>query len=381
MRKIKIALVGMYGGMWQEFNPGCFLVGFITFLELKKRLPQAEIDVFAIDNKNDFIGLQMVMKHGLKLNFFSRFHQLDILNTVLINYDHLVMGGDIIWGGDDVIEDNPIFFLQSKSFLKLARPNVYFNCIHTFYNDNNIKGQYLKFANAISRADYISVRTPSIMKRLENMGFRSIRYIPDPVLLLTKKDLQSYNFYSISSSKPILGISIRSKISNDFINWLKQTNLDQYNVLVYPFSRQYNNLETVSKIKKEFGNKFNYIEEYLDPLDSFALINNFSLSINDTFHGTIAAIVQDIPFISIDVEVEQTSRKDQLLRSVGINVERNIRLSYFNSNNTEQLKGSISNLLRNPVEVDKHCLLQQRQLLLMHFNNIANRILINSSRI
>jgi hypothetical protein len=39
MSTLRIALAGMYGGMSRGYNPGCFLIGYVTRRALLSRVP------------------------------------------------------------------------------------------------------------------------------------------------------------------------------------------------------------------------------------------------------------------------------------------------------------------------------------------------------
>lgn len=381
MTKYKIALLGMYGGMWQEYNPGCFLVGYKTYLEINKRFPKAKIDLFAIQNKLKGNKIVIENKFNLvKLNFFSRQMQIKLLEDILIKYDALIIGGDIVWGGDDVVQDNDIFFVNSKKFLTSKKTKVFFNCVHTFYDKNTIPAVKEKIKNACARASYISVRTKPIKKRLQKLGVKQkINFVPDPVLDLDLSNFDDIKLPNIENNKPKLGISVRSKLSGDLIKALKYINLDKYEVLFFAYSRQYNNLKTVKEIKKHFGNKFNYLEKYYNPVESFKLIEKFDFLINDTFHGIIAAAQKNIPFISIDVEPEKTSRKDQLFESLGLNKKWNIRISYNDPQNYKILSKEINNLLEQKFKINKKIMNESKKTINKHFD-LIEKIIKNDSK-
>ena len=356
--------------MWQEYNPGCFLVGYKTYSEIKKRFPKAKIDLFAIQNKLSGNKIIKENKFGLMpLIFFSRQIQIKLLENVLSEYDVLIIGGDIVWGGDDVVEDNDIFFINSKKFLASRKTMVLFNCIHTFYDDHGIQPMKKKFQQACSRACYVSVRTKPIQERLKKLGIKQkIHFVPDIVLDLDLKKNQNVKLPEAKTNKPKLGIAVRSKIVNEFIEALKNIDLGRYEVYFFAYSQQYDNLKTVGEIKKVFKNKFHYIEKYYNPIESFKLIGNFNFLINDTFHGIIAAALQNIPFISIDVEPEKTSRKDQLLESLGVRKKWNIRIKYHNPKNAGILSEEINNLLNKKFMTNRKKIEASQRLVKKHFD-------------
>jgi len=371
-------MLGMYGGMWREYNPGCFLTGLKTFDELKQRLPKVDIDVFSIDNHLETEELIKENRFNiLDIIFFSRKRQIEFLENELSKYDAIVIGGDIVWGGDDVIEDNDIFFLNSEKFINANQPAVLINSVHSFYEDKNIGTVRGKLLKACERSQYLSVRTRALKERLERIGInKQLHQVPDPVL-----DFDTNKFKNVSlpdnlksSGRKNIGISVRSKLTEELIQFLHKTDLSEYDVIFYPFSRQYDNLATVHTIQKIFGNKYHYVEEYSDPIKSFGITKNFDLSITDTMHGVTSAVIQKIPFISIDVEHELTSRKDQLLETLNINKKRNVRLSYGNPNNANILIDEINKLLNEKMEDYEVALNTARQLIKKHFDEMAKII-------
>jgi len=371
----RIAMVGMFGGMWKEYNPGCFWTGYKTYTEMQQRFPRSRIDAYSIDNKMQ--GAHMVRENPygfLPIRFFPRELQGDLLERVLPRYDAVIIGGDIVWGGDDVVEDNPIFFAQSPSFLERKKPALLFNCVHTFYDDTHIHAMQETFRSACARASYISVRTDAIRCRLERLGIpQPIHHVPDIVL-----DCDLRPFRQIrprpETSKPSLGISIRARLADGLIRFLERSDLHDYEVSLFPFSRQYNNLETVKRVKAAFRERYRYVETYGDPVESFLRVGDFDAVITDTLHGITAAILQQVPFISIDVEPEQTSRKDQQMEALGIGKERNIRLNGSDATGLERIADKVHGLLKEPCVVDAERLLSVRQIIRTHFDAMESTI-------
>ncbi|MDD5055305.1 MAG: polysaccharide pyruvyl transferase family protein [Candidatus Peribacteraceae bacterium] len=376
-----IALVGMFGGMWREYNPGCFWTGYKTYTEMQQRFPRSRIDAYAIDNRMQ--GTRMIRENPcglLPLRFFPRELQTDLLERVLPRYDAVVVGGDIVWGGDDVVEDNPIFFAQSPSFLERKDPSLLFNCVHTFYDDTRIQDMQETFRSACRRASYISVRTDAIRQRLENLGIsQSIHYVPD-IVLDCNLDPFRRTRPRPETSKPSLGISVRASLADDLIQFLKCADLHDYEVSLFPFSRQYGNLKTVERVKDSFRDRYRYIEAYGDPVESFLRVGDFDTVIIDTMHGITAAILQSIPFVSLDVEPERTSRKDQLLEALNVKKERNIRLNGSDGTTLGQEVHSVEHLLKEECVVDREKLLAIRRIIQTHFDTMEKTIRTQCTR-
>ncbi len=376
-----IAMVGMYGGMWREFNPGCFMIGLKTKEELRVRMPEANIDVFSIDNSSQGKGIETVRLQGLDLNFFGRDEQLDFLEETVSGYDAVVMGGDIIWGGDDVIEDNDIFFLNSPAFRERKRPSVLFNSVHTFYDDESIDAKKDMFRGAIERSVYAAVRTGAIKRRLGGIGLTGVEYVPDPVLDVDMRTMEKHElFLPTERDKPILGVSIREKLADVCMSALGEIDTDELDVVVFPFSRQYKNLETVMKVQDEFGDKFKYKTDYLDPVKTYQFVGELDMFLSDTYHGVIASIIHDKPFVSLDVEPEHTSRKQQLLEAVGVDQGYNIRLSGnldvpARAEDTVTLRDAMPELLTRPVTYSAEVIRSVRSRIQAHYDRMADHIM------
>lgn len=367
-----VALVGMYGGMWREYKPGCFMIGHKTKDELQKHIPDSNIDLYSIDNKKKGTGIDIETVCGIDLRFFGRESQINFLDSALTQYDAIVVGGDIVWGGDDVVEDNDVFFVDSPKFLQTKTPAVLFNCVHTFYDDEGIELQKEKFTRAVERASYVSVRTKAIQERLLRLGLTNIEFVPDPVLDMDVSSFpQNTQFLPTERDKPFMGISIRDRLSQELIDTLEASPFEDFEVVVFPYSRQYRNMETLEKVRKRFGSRFLYFDQYLDPVQSYQFIGELDLFLNDTYHGIIASILYGKPFISLDVEPEITSRKQQLLQTVGISEDYNIRLAYNHPQNAAKMINTIPGLLKKPIQHHAGTLMDIRTQIQKHYDRMA----------
>lgn len=370
-----VAMVGMYGGMWREFNPGCFMIAHKTKRELEARIAGVDIDIYSIDNRSRDNGLDEVTVGDMAIKFFSRAHQLDLLDGVISDYDAVVMGGDIIWGGDDVVPDNDIFFLESEKLQATQKPIILFNAVHTFYDDESIIDQRERITSAAERASYLAVRTPAVQNRLARLGLHDVVCVPDPVLDLDMSEFpDSSPVLPTERDKPFLGISIRNRLSDAFVSALRTIDTSGFDVVVLPFSRQYDNLEALKQLKTAFGNDFHYIPAYLDPVKSYQLVGELDLFLNDTYHGVIASIIHDKPFVSLDVEPERTSRKQQLLESIGLSDDYNIRLGTDATQNSAILSERLPALLAEPIIYDAPAINDARRRVQAHFDAMAGHI-------
>ena len=358
-------MIGMYGGYYRgEYNPGCIMICIKTYQELKKRIENCEIDIFSIDNRTVADEIVREHKDGLDINFFPARQGVSLLNSFLSAYDALVIGGDVIWSEE--YEKSGIFFINSDSFLAAEKPVVLFNCVHRF---TSVMTNENLFINIQNRSRYIAVRTSYLKNELAEIGVSNVKAIPDPVL-----DLELKKINKKINKKPILGISVSFILSESLISILHQSDLSGFDVCFYPYSRQYFNLGTVMAIKDIFGEKFSYITDYKDPLETFELIAGFDISVSDTYHGTIAAIIQNVPFVCINTEPPVSSRITYLLKP--FNLENQIVSTYREPGESDaelfnRCLQDFNALINNPPRVTDDQLKEVKQLIQKHFDDMA----------
>lgn len=365
----RIAMIGMYGGYYRgEYNPGCIMICQKTYRELKKRIKGCEIDIFAIDNKVQHGEIRKEQKDGLCIHFFPAGEGESLLNSVFSRYDALVLGGDVIW--DDFFEKSRIFFINSEPFLATRKPLVLFNCVHRF---NSVAGNKELFLNIHKRSDYIAVRTPYFSDELKKIGVGNVRTIPDPVL-----DFDTGSRVKTTKrKKPLIGISVSVKLCDPLISFLSVTDLSQYDVCIYSYSRQYENHITVMAVESFFGDRFSYIKEYKDPMETFELIAGFDISVSDTYHGTIAALIQQVPFICINTEPPASSRITHLLKPFGL--EKQFVSIYPQQDETgdetaNRCLNQFNELIKNPPQVLPEQMYAVKKRIQEHFDEMAEII-------
>lgn len=151
--------------------------------------------------------------------------------------------------------------------------------------------------------------------------------------------------------------------------------LDDFDVVVFPFSRQYRNLETLRRIQSTFGDRFKYFEQYLDPVQSYQFVGELDMFLNDTYHGVIASILHGKPFVSLDVEAESTSRKQQLLQTIGVDDKYNVRLAYDDPANVPTLNNTVPDLINQPLVYSPSTIQQVRSKIQTHYDQMAGHII------
>ncbi|MCY1072261.1 polysaccharide pyruvyl transferase family protein [Nannocystis sp. RBIL2] len=313
----RVALVGMYGGYFGERNPGCFLILEAALRALGRRLPDASFDIYSEDAIGRFHGVRSELVHGRELRYFSSQWGQTLLATSLMGYDALVLGGDIILAPPPAPS---VFLLESPAFLAAPSPPVFYNAAHSALSREEIVDGFHteRLRGLCKRADYVGVRTEHVRDALRELGCADkVAFCPDPTLSLDLHEvLRGIEVPRLKREKKILGLSVMAHFVEGIVDAIAAdpSFLDEYDLWVYPYSRQYNHIEAVLRIQQKYGDRFHYIERYQDPLATFALMAQFDASINDTYHGTIAALLAGIPFLVIDREDEVRSRSRNLLR-------------------------------------------------------------------
>ncbi len=144
-----------------------------------------------------------------------------------------------------------------------------------------------------------------------------VAFCPDPTLSLDLREwIRDADIPPRKRDKKVLGVSVMAHFADAIAEALLADPAlrERYDVWFYPYSRQYNHIESVLRIRQKYGAVFHYVDDYQDPLDTVALMATFHASINDTYHGTIVALLLGIPFLVIDREDPIRSRHRNLLR-------------------------------------------------------------------
>ncbi len=384
----RIALVGVYGGLMRDYNPGCFMIARESLRQLKRRIRRATFVTYSIDMSGRYPGMRAETQTGLVIRFCSASHQLDLLDHELSHYDALVVGGDNVWMASAEIRathaHNDVFFLNSPAFQVSYRPVVAINCASTTSESADILNDRDRFQRACARARYVAVRPSYLADILRSeLGVREVSCVPDPVLGVDPGELR-HTMTPVAldrQKKPRLGIAVRPAIVDALIAALKEVGsaLDRFEVWVYPYSRLHWHLESVHRIRSAFGRRFNYIDRHRGPLASFLLAGSFDVSLNDTYHGTISAVVHGKAFIALRFLDRPRSRRAQLMQDLGL-ADRSILMhsgglppSHYDQDVTA-LAEALPGLLDAPSEATPKRLDQLRERTDQHFDCVADTI-------
>ncbi len=388
-----VALAGMYGGYFGERNPGCFLILEATMQALERRLPDTSFDIYSEDAIARFKGLREEVVHGRTLRSFSSQWGTTLLETTLASYDALVLGGDVILAPPP---PPSVFLLESSAFQQSPGPPVFYNAAHTALSaDEILDGPHSeRFRGLCNRSSYVGVRTEYARDALRTLGYANrVAFCPDPTLSLDiNRLIRGINVTPLKQEKKVLGISIMAHFIEALADAITADAFvrEEFDVWIYPYSRQYNHIESVLRIRQKYGDIFHYVDRYQDPLETVALMSQFDASINDTYHGTIVALLLGIPFLVIDREDAIRSRTRNLLRLVSReDCIMASRLHGFTNDAddlllgdalVERWSGAIQRLrtgpLRGPADLSA-----VRSLIDAHFDRIAHGICPSGARI
>lgn len=381
----KIAMIGIYGGIERDFNPGNVMIAYYTYVECIKRIKNVEIDVFSLDFTStktmETVSCFENADFKFLVTFFSEDMALYLFECITKSYSLVILGGDIILGLSNV------FFLEDI-ISKKEHPPIIMNCVSTLWRSHLISlRQKEKVRLLAEHCEYIAVREHYVKQLLIDCGVsKEIRIVPDPVLLHCSSDWEtSDNVQALfsefkRSKKKIVGISecwVKEKYLVEGL--IKSKAINECSVLFFPYSKRYHHKETVEKYRRILGKYCKYIEEYLNPWETFSLISNLDFCICNALHNCIAALTTGIPFLGIDPSPFFESRHTEILLKKDLLAGSILKLGVIeNDHNGETIKLALIRFLQ-----DKNLVFdctREREALKEHFDTIS-QIYYNYSQI
>jgi hypothetical protein len=276
-------------------------------------------------------------------------NNLNIIEQLLSDkYDVIVVGSDEVWKINKLRGFPNIYWLSDK-----------LNCIKVSYAASANRTRFDRLSNeqkkyiksSLSQFAYIGVRDENTIKQLKNIDAKLlIRRNCDPAFLFDIEKTKGVeaklahklsNKYKLDLTKPIIAVMC----TNDTVC---KNIYDKY-------SKDYQIVSLYTNTK--------YCNAYLYDLDPFewAYVFKFiSLSITNFFHCTVFSIINNTPFISIDVEevsvLYESKIKDLLKRADLLENYFNLKHPSFrwdkvfkqieqsiNSNDTSKMERFVSN--------------------------------------
>lgn len=248
---------------------------------------------------------------------FESFRQNN-LNVTLRKYDYqslmdespaadvYVVGSDQVWAAD--------FLFTSPAFLLGFVPNKIKKVSYAASFGKRRLEKYLHpiFIKYASQFDHLSVRESSGVKIVEELTTRNCEHVLDPTLLL---DPAGYDDILDHSLAPVE-------------KYLFVYKLDQTDKLSQWFDRQVSNLSEVTGLpvfcvstnsKHSFPDT--WVELYPTPGQMLGLIDQSSLCVTNSFHGTVFSIIYNRPFLVFarDEDIDkQNLRMTELLSIIDL---------------------------------------------------------------
>lgn len=164
-----------------------------------------------------------------------------------------------------------------------------------------------KYKSLLLNFDRLSIREKTGLQILKNLGFEDSVLVPDPTLLLLKRDyVRLMSKYQSSKQNYIFNYSLgyeNSAITNKILKILSQESTLQIEEITFN-----------SFVKKMFSKKMK-VEDWLTK------IYDSSFVITNSYHGTIFSIIFQKPFFSIlrsDCDSTMNDRIRTLLGELGL---------------------------------------------------------------
>jgi hypothetical protein len=388
---MKIVLFGIYGGSGRDFNPGCFLLASNTVNALRERIPEAEFEVIAPDKFFGDAAPATETVDGITINFDRAQFE-----SCMASADGLVIGGDNLWS----LPTMPVwkrfarwilnrfdayrlpFLLEEWDLLRKDKPVVVFNCVSSRSSEKVLMQWSRPLSRCCKRAAYVGVRDTSLDNVLrKNMGWPNVFKVPDPVLGLHPETLSPESVPPLpKSDKPILGVALRPSWVGAFAVAFEnlKSEFDRYHVCFYSYSRMHQHSAAHAALRRWISGDVSFIDAPMTPSEAYSLTGRFDVVLNDCYHGTIAAIINEKPIVPVRFRDPDISRRSQLFDLLGV-PDKSIRISDPNrpvnhNGNVENLLEQLPALLREPLPIPAESLARARSAVERHYDDMATAL-------
>jgi len=239
------------------------------------------------------------------LNITSSLYNYQKLTNNCPKADVFICGSDQVWAAD--------FFFSSPAFLLGFVPNNVKKISYAPSFGKNSLEPYLQkiFNHYLRRFDAISVREKSGVDIIKNVSELDATQVLDPTLLLSKNDYAEIIDYSLVPNKSYIFVY---KLSQDYklSHWMSET------------IKSISERENLAVLSVSTNCLWSSNEENLYPTPGqlLGLIEKSSISITNSFHGTVFSIILEKKFLSFPRDIfknKQNLRMIDLLSSLKIN--------------------------------------------------------------
>lgn len=222
--------------------------------------------------------------------------------------DIYICGSDQIWAAD--------FLFTSPAFLLGFAPKESKRVSYAASFGKNRLESYLEntFTQYINQFDAISVREKSGISIVNSYSKKDASHVLDPTLLLSKKDYSQIIDYALVPNEPYIFV-YKLNQTKELSDWMdecintisQKENLSVLAVstnLVYPFNKNWNELHPT-------------------PGQLLGLIEKSTVTITNSFHGTVFSMILQTKFLSFardKYKDKQNVRMEELLSNLDLEV-------------------------------------------------------------
>lgn len=255
-----------------------------------------------------------LLSHGLQKLYFpkDRFKKFFKETTLVYSTEQLyrqckdfnaiICGSDQIWAPNVF---NPVYFLD---FVPNGKLKISYAASIGLNNiPENLKNEYKKL---LSRIDFISVRESRGKVIIKEICGLDSTVVLDPTLLVRKEDWSE--------------LSIAPQFYEPYIFCYFLRDDHKYSDAVKKFAREHKTKVIGISLRKQDKDWMEILDDrYVGPREFLGLIDNASVVITDSYHGTIFSLLFHTQFITFerfndDETICQNSRLNQLIDNFSI---------------------------------------------------------------
>lgn len=210
-------------------------------------------------------------------------------------YDAIICGSDQIWNPHLYGGFNPVFFLvpaPENSLCISYAPSIKVKCL--------TEDEEEEFKVLLNKFSYISVREQSSVELLENCTNKTVKWVCDPTLLLSRSEWDDI--------RNDLGVRFHYGVVYEIYSDSRlERFITQYNKKI-PFYNISNNIDRVRGASNHFSD--------IGPLEFISLISKASIVVTNSFHCVVFCIIYDVKFLCF--QQENDDRLSNLLEYLGL---------------------------------------------------------------
>lgn len=258
-----------------------------------------------VERKNKFAGIFERFRDE-NLTITKTEYNYQTLQSDLPAADVFICGSDQIWAADFIFT-SPAFLL---GFVPESAKKISYAAS---FGKNNLE-PYLRniFKDNVNRFDAVSVREKSGVAIVDSLTDKKAVHVLDPTLLLDKEDYSEIIDYSLVPDEPFIFVYKLDK-DKQLSDWMDSC----INAI-----RENEGL-TVLAVSTNLSHPFDDSWEELLPTPGqmLGLIEKSSLTITNSFHGTVFSMILQTRFLSFARDIykdKQNVRMEEMLSNLGL---------------------------------------------------------------